>query len=85
MAIYRVVVKKTSSLQPNGNTFWNKEVLYCGTNLESARIAYLTSETKDGGGGSYGNQSIKTKIEKFESNPEEIDSVEANELEEEDA
>ena len=83
MAIYRVLVKTTGSLQPNC-TFWNKEVLYCGTDLEDARVAYLASVAKDNGG-SYGNRATETEIEEFESEPEKIDSLEANELEEEDA
>ena len=82
MAIYRVLVKKTGSLQPNC-TFWNNEVLYCGTDLEDARVAYLASVACDVFG--YGNPATRSVIEEFESNPEEIDSVEANELEEEDA
>lgn len=79
MAIYRVVVKTTGSLQPNGNTFWNKEVLYCGTSLESARVAYLGS-LPNSCGGSYGNRATETEIVEFESEPEDIESTEHQEL-----
>lgn len=71
--IYRVSVRSTGSVQPVA-TFWNREVLYCGTSLEEARIAYLESELQDYWHG-YGNSARETKIRKFESEPEEIDDT----------
>lgn len=74
-AIYRVTKKTTGSLQPgSGSTFWNRTVLYCGTDLTEARIAYLASVPTDFGGG-YGNRCQTTEIEEFEAEPEEIDST----------
>lgn len=71
--IYRVLVRSTRSLQPDC-TFWEREVLYCGTNLELARIAYLESEPGDFWHG-YGNSVRETLIRQFESEPEEIDDT----------
>jgi hypothetical protein len=79
--IYRVMAKKTGSLQPGkGNTHWNRTVLYCGTSLEDARIEYLKSRAEDFGG-SYGNAERDTVIEQFESDPDEIDDEESEEIE----
>jgi hypothetical protein len=61
--IYRVIVKKTGSKQPNG-TYWAKEVLYCGVSLTDARIAYHTSEPSDFGG-DYGNAARETVFQKM--------------------
>lgn len=69
--IYRVIAKKTGSYQPGENHF-GCTVLYCGTSLEDARIAYLKSEPDDEYRG-YGNRYRSTEIEQFESEPEEID------------
>lgn len=69
--IYRVMVRTTGSMQPSA-TFWRYTVLYCGTSLEDARIAYLRSEVEDRGG-HYGNPAQETIIEQHESEPEEID------------
>lgn len=78
--IYRVIVKTTGSLQPGyGSTFWNKDVVYCGTELEEARVAYLREEAMDYGGG-YGNRCRETVIEQFESDPDEIDDTTAAEV-----
>lgn len=77
--IYRVTRKTTNSVQPS-STFWNKEVLYCGTDLEEARIEYLRSRPSDHWAG-YGNRAAETVIEEFESSPEEIDSEESEEVE----
>jgi len=72
-SIYRVVVSKTGSLQPTGESHWQKEVVYCGPSLRDARIAYLR-EVEGDFGGSYGNPSRDTKIEEFEAEPtDEID------------
>lgn len=80
--IYRVTVKTTGSKQPSG-TFWNREVVYCGTSLEEARIEYLRHEGHDYGG--YGNRARETEIEAFESEPDEIDDRDAAEIEVEEA
>lgn len=69
--IYRVTIKTTGSIQPGrGQTFWNREVLYCGSSLEDARIAYLRSLATDHGG-SPGNRCRETEIEGFDSEPDE--------------
>lgn len=66
--IYRVIVRTTSSLQPVG-TFWQEEVLYCGTDKEDALVALYGSEPEDFGAG-YGNHSRRTEMETI--NPEEV-------------
>lgn len=77
--IYRVMVKKTNSEHPS-YTFWNMTVLYCGTSLEDARIEFLKSKANDQRYG-YGNRASETVIEQFESEPDEIGSDEAAEVE----
>lgn len=77
--IYRVTVKTTGSLQPS-QTFWNKEVVYCGDDLKQARIVYLR-ELQGDYGGSYGMRSRDTIIEGFEEEPENIDDTETVEVE----
>lgn len=75
--IYRVTVKTTGSLQPGtGATFWQRDVVYCGTDLEAARVEFLRNRATDHGG-SYGNRCRTTEIEEFESEPDEIDSEES--------
>lgn len=75
--IYRVTVRVTGSLQPGrGSTFWDRTTVYCGTSLEEARVQYLAS-INDDYGGSFGNRCRETLIEQFQSEPEEIDSTEA--------
>lgn len=82
--IYRVTKKTTNSVQPgSGGTCWQLEVLYCGTSLEDARIAYLSNRPADYWYG-YGNAAQDTIIEQFESEPEEIDSEESEAVEVED-
>jgi hypothetical protein len=76
--IYRVTIKTTGSLQPSG-TFWEREVAYCGTDLEEARVAYLREEVKDYWHG-YGNRARETTIRQFESTPEDIDDRTADEI-----
>lgn len=79
--IYRVTIRTTGSVQPGrGATFWQSEVIHCGTDLEEARVAYLRSRPEDYGG-SYGNKARETVIEQFESEPEEIDSEACAEVE----
>lgn len=56
--IYRVVARRTGSVQPTG-TFWDREVLYCGDDRQEARRVYHESEPEDFGGG-YGNQARET-------------------------
>jgi hypothetical protein len=82
MAIYRVLVRNTGSFQPRNESYWSTKVLYCGTSLEDARVAYLASVVCDGGS-SFGCPAIRSVIEEFESEPTEIDSTEALELEDE--
>lgn len=79
--IYRVSLKTTESLQLGRDNNWHRSVLYCGTNLEEARIAYLASEICDIGG-NYGGPARYTLMECFASEPEEFDSTEAEEAEE---
>ena len=76
--IYRVTVRTTNSLQPL-STFWNADVVYCGTSLEDARVEYLRARASDYG--SYGNRAKETVIEQLESEPEDIDSEESEEVE----
>lgn len=71
--IYRVTIRNTGSLQPGrGNTYWQTESVYCGASLEEARVAYLREVVSDHGAG-YGNPVRETRIEQFESEPDEID------------
>ena len=82
--IYRVTIRTTGSNQPgNGDTFWNREVIYCGTDLEAARIEFLRNRPQDHWAG-YGNRARSTVIEQFENEPEEIDSEECEDVEVED-
>ena len=78
--IYRVTVKTTGSVQPDRSTFWQRDVIYCGTDLEAARVAFLRSKPEDVWRG-YGNRCRTTEIEEFESEPDEIDSEESETLE----
>lgn len=66
MTIYRVITKTTGSLQPGGGgaTFWNREVIYCGTDRDEARVVYHTSTVEDFGG-SYGNRCRETICEEI--------------------
>lgn len=80
--IFRVHLKTTESLQPGPDNNWHKSVLYCGTNLEKARIAYLASEICDVGG-NYGDPARYTLIEYFASEPDEFDTTTEEELEQE--
>jgi hypothetical protein len=80
--IYRVTKRTTGSVQPGrGQTFWNRETLYCGTSLEDARVAYLAAKNGEEWCG-YGNRACEIDVEQFESEPEEIDSAEASAVEE---
>jgi hypothetical protein len=64
--IYRVTVKRTGSVQPgDGATSWQREVIYCGTDREEARVAYHASEPKNYGG-SFGNAARDTVMEVIE-------------------
>ncbi len=58
--IYRVLARKTGSVQPIA-TFWTEEVLYCGTDRLEARVAYHTSTPEDYGG-TPGNRCRETVI-----------------------
>jgi len=80
--IFRVSVKDTNSLQAGRDNNWHRSVLYCGTNLEEARIAYLASEICDVGG-KYGSPARYTLIERFASEPDEFDTTAEEELEKE--
>lgn len=81
MAIYRVTVKTTGSVQPGrGATFWDRSAVYCGTSLEDARIVFLRERVSDYWAG-HGNRARETVIEQFESEPDEIDSTDATEVE----
>lgn len=58
MKLYRVLVKSTTSLQPC-ETYWKKEVLYCGYDkLEAVRIYH--NSTPNDYSGSYGNPARRT-------------------------
>lgn len=61
MDIYRVTVKSTNSVQP-GDTFWQKEVLYCGEDRQEARVAYHKSKPHDFHRG-LGNAARRTIVE----------------------
>lgn len=73
--IYRVTRRTTGSLQPSG-TFWGRDVLYCGTSLEDARVEYLRALPGCAFCG-YGNRATEVDIEEFESEPEEPDDTTA--------
>jgi hypothetical protein len=60
--MYRVIVKKTGSLQPNG-TFWQRTYLYCGEDRAEAARIYWESECEDFGG-SFGNPMRETTVER---------------------
>lgn len=51
--LYRVMIKTTGSLQP-AETFWRKEVIYCGYDRDEAVRVYHESTPTDTKG-SYGN------------------------------
>ena len=57
--LYRVVRKTTGSVQPGGDTYWNREVLYCGYDRDEARRVYHESEPSDVWQG-YGNRAVET-------------------------
>ncbi len=40
MKLYRVLKKKTNSLQPGSSTYWTTEVLYCGYDRKEAMRIY---------------------------------------------
>lgn len=64
--IYRVKTETTGSLQPRqGDTYWKTEVLYCGADVEDARIAYHESKPADYGAG-YGNSARYTIFERLD-------------------
>ena len=73
--IYRVTIRTTGSMQPgSGGTFWARQTIYCGPELQEARIAYLREVNADYGG-SYGNRARETLIEQFASDADEIDDT----------
>lgn len=78
MSIYRVYVRRTESKQKTDSS-WDIEILYCATNYEEARIKFLHSELHDYSRG-LGNAARQTKIERFASFPEELDSTQPEEL-----
>lgn len=61
--LYRVSVKETLSLQPDGSTFWNWTVLYCGYDLNEARRVVWQSKPADVHHG-FGNRARKTVLQK---------------------
>jgi hypothetical protein len=78
--IYRVTVYSIDSFQQDDRASgWKTEVLYCGTSLEQARIAFLTSQPHDVHSGE-GHPHRTTIIEQFESEPAKIDSVKAEKV-----
>lgn len=59
MKIYRIMAMTTNSSQPSSETYWNKQVLYCGYDrLEAIRV-YHESTPLDYWCG-YGNRCRKT-------------------------
>lgn len=73
--IYRVRVRTTNSLQPGrSGTHWTQDVLYCGPSVRDARVAYLRSEPNDFGG-SYGNSTRETIIERLAAEPDALDDA----------
>lgn len=74
--IYRVTIKRTSSLQPgrDDNSYWQSEVIYCGNDLEEARIEYLKAPNYEHFCG-YGNRCCRVELEQFESMPEDIEDL----------
>ena len=64
--IYRVIARITGSLQPRGlETYWEQNILYCGTDRTEARVAYHRSSPHDYFRG-YGNNARKTIMEIIE-------------------
>lgn len=59
MRLYRIIVWTTSSLQPGGGTYWEREVAYCGYDRAEALRVYHTNRPLDYGYG-YGNRARKT-------------------------
>ena len=62
MTIYRVIEKRTASLQPGSATTWTDTVIYIGPDRDAARIAYHASDVDDHWRG-YGNSSRPTVVE----------------------
>jgi len=76
--LYRVLKRKTSSLQPGGS-FWTESVLYCGYDRDEARRVYYEALPETGGGGGYGNPTsdvVAQLIADDGSDPNEWDDVE---------
>jgi hypothetical protein len=72
-------VQRTEKKQPQLESSWDIEILYCATNYEEARIKFLQSELHDYSRGP-GNAARQTKIERFASFPEELDSTQPEEI-----
>lgn len=79
--IYRVTIKRTNSLQPgrDDNSYWLSEVVYCGNDLEKARIEYLKAPNYEHFYG-FGNSACRVIIEQFESDPEDIEDLTCNKV-----
>jgi len=74
--IYRIEAKTTFSVQP-GDTYWQREVIYCGGDRDDARIAYHTSSSEDYWQG-YGNRARETVCEVIDD--AETDDFSADEI-----
>lgn len=69
--LYRVIVKKTKSVQPN-ETYWEKTCIYCGYDLREARSRYYEEELQDHGG-VYGSPARVTIMQIIEPGRDEED------------
>jgi hypothetical protein len=79
--IYRVTVKSTNSIQPSGgDTYWQRRIVYCGTDLTEARTEFLRNESLDCFAG-YGNHARETVIEQFDVNKDNISCLDSDEVE----
>lgn len=70
--LYRVVVKTTNRVQPNG-TYWDKECIYCGGDLREAKRIYYREEVLDFGGCGHGGPARETVFQVIEPGQDEED------------
>lgn len=73
--LYRVVVRRTASLQPGSGTYWRTTVEYCGLDLDEARIAYHANVPLDTASRSFGSRVRETQFEVIPEHEPVFDSV----------
>ena len=74
--LYRVIRRTAGSLQP-GDTYWTRDVLYCGYDRAEALRVYHEHEPTDFGGG-YGNRCQETLFEQLDTDA--LDEDEAGKM-----